>query len=38
MVDDELKELRKELGEAINQSVAESDQISDVMARIKAGG
>ena len=28
----------KELGEAINQSVAESDEISDVMARIKAGG
>jgi hypothetical protein len=37
-VDDELKKLMKELGEAINQSVAESDQISDVMARIKAGG
>ena len=28
----------KELGEAINQAVAESDQISDVMSRIKAGG
>ncbi len=28
----------KELGEAINQSVAESDQIADVMARIKDGG
>ena len=37
-MDDELKKLMKELGEAINQSVAESDQISDVMARIKAGG
>jgi hypothetical protein len=37
-VDDELKKLMKELGEAINQSVAESEQISDVMARIKAGG
>ena len=37
-MDDELKNLMKELGEAINQSVAESDQISDVMARIKAGG
>jgi len=37
-VDDELKKLMKELGEAINQSVAESDQISDVMGRIKAGG
>ncbi len=28
----------KELGEAINKSVAESDQIADVMARIKGGG
>jgi hypothetical protein len=37
-VDDELKKLMKELGEAINQSVAESDQVSEVMARIKAGG
>jgi hypothetical protein len=37
-VDDELKKLLKELGEAINQSVAESDEISRVMARIKAGG
>ena len=38
IVDQELKKLMKELGEAINQSVAESDQISEVMARIKAGG
>ena len=37
-MDDELKKLMKELGEAINQSVAESDEISNVMARIKAGG
>jgi hypothetical protein len=37
-VDDELKELMKELGEAINHSVAESDEISEVMSRIKAGG
>ncbi len=37
-MDQELKKLMKELGEAINQAVAESDQISDVMARIKAGG
>jgi hypothetical protein len=37
-VDQELKKLMKELGEAINQAVAESDQISDVMSRIKAGG
>jgi hypothetical protein len=37
-VDNELKQLMKELGEAINKSVAESDQIADVMARIKDGG
>jgi len=37
-VDQELKKLMKELGEAINQAVAESGQISDVMSRIKAGG
>ena len=38
MVDQELKRLMKELGEAINHSVAESDEISSVMSRIKAGG
>lgn len=38
IVDQQLKKLMKELGEAINQAVAESDEISDVMARIKAGG
>jgi hypothetical protein len=37
-VNEQLKSLMKELGEAINQAVAESDRISDVMARIKAGG
>jgi hypothetical protein len=37
-VDQELKKLMKELGEAINQAVADSDQISEVMSRIKAGG
>ncbi|MFZ1133468.1 MAG: hypothetical protein WAN69_00890 [Candidatus Korobacteraceae bacterium] len=37
-MDQQLKKLMKELGEAINQAVAESDEISDVMARIKAGG
>jgi hypothetical protein len=37
-VDDQLKKLMKQLGEAINQAVAESDQISGVMARIKAEG
>lgn len=37
-MDEKLKRLMKELGEAINQAVAESDRISEVMARIKAGG
>jgi hypothetical protein len=37
-VDDQLKKLMKELGEAINQAVAESDRISEVMGRIKASG
>ena len=37
-MDEKLKRLMKELGEAINQAVAESDRISDVMGRIKASG
>src|SRR6516165_9087121 len=37
-VDDQLKKLVKELGEAINQAVADSDRVSDVMARIRASG
>jgi hypothetical protein len=37
-VDDNLKRLVQELGEAINQAVAESDRISDVMGRIRASG
>jgi hypothetical protein len=37
-VDQELKKLMKELGEAINQAVADSDQISEVMSRIKESG
>ena len=37
-MDDQLKKLVKELGEAINQAVADSDRISDVMARIRASG
>ncbi len=37
-MDEKLKKLIKELGEAINQAVAESDRISDVMDRIKASG
>ena len=28
----------KELGEAINESLSESDQISEVISKIKAGG
>ena len=28
----------KELGEAINESLSESEQISDVIAKIKSGG
>jgi len=37
-VDDQLKRLVKELGEAINQAVADSDRISEVIARIRASG
>ncbi|MGI9104610.1 MAG: hypothetical protein ACR2IF_19380 [Terriglobales bacterium] len=33
-----LKQLMKELGEAINESLAESDQIAEVIGKIKAGG
>jgi len=37
-VDQQLKHLMKELGEAINESLADSEQIADVVARIKDGG
>jgi len=37
-VDQQLKQLMKELGEAINESLADSDQISEVVAKIKDGG
>lgn len=37
-VDQELKKLMKELGEAINESLADSDQIAEVVSRIKDGG
>jgi hypothetical protein len=37
-VDQELKKLMKELGEAINESLADSEQIADVVSRIKEGG
>lgn len=37
-MDDHLKKLMKQLGEAINQAVADSDRISEVMGRIRAEG
>ena len=37
-VDNELKHLMKELGHAINESLSESDQIAEVISRIKATG
>lgn len=37
-VDEDLKKLMKELGEAINHAVAESDRIADVMGRIRESG
>jgi len=37
-LDDNFKRLIKELGQAINESLAESDTISEVMGRIRAAG
>jgi hypothetical protein len=37
-VDQQLKQLIKELGEAINESLSDSESIADVVARIKEGG
>ena len=37
-MDQQLKQLMKELGEAINESLADSDQIAEVVSRIKEGG
>jgi hypothetical protein len=37
-VDPQLKQLMKELGEAINESLSDSDQIAEVVSRIKEGG
>ena len=37
-MDQQLKNLMKELGEAINESLADSEQIADVVTRIKDGG
>ena len=33
-----MKQLMKELGGAINESLSESEQIAEVISRIKAGG
>jgi hypothetical protein len=37
-VDRQLKSLMKELGKAINSSLSDSDEIAEVISRIKAGG
>jgi hypothetical protein len=37
-VNPKLKQLMKELGEAINESLSDSDQIAEVISKIKAGG
>ena len=37
-MDNRLKGLMKELGEAINSSLSDSDEIAEVISRIKAGG
>jgi hypothetical protein len=37
-VDKRLKSMIKELGDAINNSLSDSEQIAEVISRIKAGG
>jgi hypothetical protein len=37
-VDKRLNSMMKELGDAINNSLSDSDQIAEVISRIKAGG
>lgn len=37
-LDDNFKRLVKELGHAINESLAESERIADVMGRIRSAG
>ena len=37
-MDQQLKQLMKELGEAINESLSDSEQIAEVVSRIKDGG
>jgi hypothetical protein len=36
-MDPQLKQLMKELGDAINESLSDSEQISEVVSRIKEG-
>lgn len=38
IVDKRLKSMIKELGDAINNSLSDSEQIAEVISRIKAGG
>ena len=38
IVDKRLKSMMRELGDAINNSLSDSEQIADVISRIKAGG
>lgn len=37
-MDKQLKSMMKDLGNAINNSLSDSDQIAEVISRIKAGG
>jgi hypothetical protein len=37
-LDDKFKRLVKELGQAINESLSESDKIAEVMGRIRSAG
>ena len=37
-MDDRLKKMMKELGDAINESLSESEEIADVISRIKDSG
>ena len=37
-MDQKLESLMKQLGEAINESISASEQVADVIARIKSGG
>lgn len=37
-MDQRLQKLMQELGEAINESISDSDQIAEVISKIKSGG